>query len=219
MLGSSLLFFLLGHQLTLDMSLTLFMTLTFIGFCNAQGVGRWRGWMLLSWAGMGRRVHDQGADRGVLPIFALSVYSVLRRDFAPWRRLLLVRGALLFAVLGAPWLLLIQHRLPQFLQFFFVREPLPTLSDEDRGPLPALVVLHSGADGGILPWLLPALRCVCTDWRAGSAQPGFDIRRFAWVWCAVVFGFFSASDSKLIPYILPLFPALVLLMATRRCHA
>jgi 4-amino-4-deoxy-L-arabinose transferase-like glycosyltransferase len=62
----------------------------------------------------------------------------------------------------------------------------------------------------MLPWvvsLLPAL------WRScGRKAPGFDARRFLLVWCAVVFVFFSASSSKLIPYILPLFPALSLLV-------
>ncbi len=52
------------------------------------------------------------------------------------------------------------------------------------------------------------------DWRASSPRSGFDLRRFAWVWCVVVFVFFSTSDSKLITYIMPLFPQLALLMAT-----
>jgi 4-amino-4-deoxy-L-arabinose transferase-like glycosyltransferase len=214
MLGSSLLFFLLGHQLTLDMSLTLFTTVTFVGFCNAQRDGHWRRWMLLSWAGIAGAFLTKGLIAGVLPILTLIVYSVLQRDLAPWRRLLLVRGAVLFGVLSLPWLILIQHRLPQFFQFFFVREHIQRFLTkiEDRYQpwwffIPVLVA-------GILPWLLPALRALCVDWRASSARSGFDLRRFAWVWCVVVFVFFSASDSKLITYIMPLFPQLALLMAT-----
>jgi 4-amino-4-deoxy-L-arabinose transferase-like glycosyltransferase len=214
MLGSSLLFVLLGHQLTLDMSLTLFMTLTFVGFCNAQRGERWRGWMLLSWAGICGAFLTKGLIAGVLPLFTLIVYSVLQRDLAPWRRLLLVRGALLFAVLCLPWLILIQHRLPQFFQFFFVREHFQRFLTkiEDRYQpwwffIPILLA-------GILPWLVPALRALFVDWRRSASAPGFDARRFAWVWCVVIFVFFSASDSKLLPYILPLFPALALLMAT-----
>jgi 4-amino-4-deoxy-L-arabinose transferase-like glycosyltransferase len=55
--------------------------------------------------------------------------------------------------------------------------------------------------------LVPAL------WHAWRRKaPGFDARRFLLLWCAVVFVFFSASSSKLIPYVLPLFPALSLLV-------
>ena len=214
MLGSSLLFVLLGHQLTLDMSLTLYMTLTFIGFCNAQRAGRWQGWMLLSWAGIAAAFMTKGLIAGALPLFTLVVYSLLQRDLAPWRRLLLGRGALLFGVLCLPWLILIQHRLPQFFQFFFVREHFQRFLTkiEDRYQpwwyfIPILVA-------GILPWLLPALRALYGDWRGTVASPDFDARRFAWIWCVVIFVFFSASDSKLLPYILPMFPALALLMAT-----
>ena len=214
MLGSSLLFVLLGHQLTLDMSLTLFMTLTFAGFCNAQRAVRWQGWMLLSWAGIAGAFMTKGLIAGVLPLLTLSVYSALQRDMGPWRRLLLGRGTILFGVLCLPWLILIQHRLPQFFQFFFVREHFQRYLTriEDRYQpwwffIPILLA-------GILPWLLPALRSLYGDWRASASRPGFDTRRFAWVWCVVIFVFFSASDSKLLSYILPMFPALALLMAT-----
>ncbi len=214
MLGSSLLFVLLGQQLTLDMSLTLFTTLTFIGFCNAQRALRWQGWMVLSWLGMAGAFLTKGLIAGVLPIFTLIVYCLLSRDWTPWRRLLLVRGTALFALLCLPWLLLIQHRLPQFFQFYFVREHfqryLTKIEDRYQPWWFFIIVLVPG----ILPWLLPALRTLWRDWRAGGAHPGFDLRRFAWAWCVVTFIFFSASDSKLIPYILPMFPILALLMAS-----
>jgi 4-amino-4-deoxy-L-arabinose transferase-like glycosyltransferase len=48
------------------------------------------------------------------------------------------------------------------------------------------------------------------------APPGqFDAARLLWVWCVFVLVFFSFSDSKLVPYILPAVPALALLCATR----
>jgi hypothetical protein len=43
----------------------------------------------------------------------------------------------------------------------------------------------------------------------------FDPLRLLWVWCVFVLVFFSLSDSKLIPYILPAVPALALLCAGR----
>jgi len=44
----------------------------------------------------------------------------------------------------------------------------------------------------------------------------FDAARLLWVWCVFVMIFFSFSDSKLIPYILPAIPALALLCASRQ---
>ena len=214
MLGSSLWFLLLGHQLTLDMSLTLFMTLTFAGFCNAQRSERWRGWMLLCWAAMAGAFMTKGLIAGVLPLFTLIGYSALQRDLGPWRRLLPLRGSALFALLCLPWLLLIQHRLPQFFQFFFVREHFERFLTKIENRYQPWWFFIPILLAGILPWLAPALRSLCLDWRGSGARPGFDLRRFAWLWCVVIFVFFSASDSKLSTYILPMFPVLALLMAS-----
>ncbi len=41
----------------------------------------------------------------------------------------------------------------------------------------------------------------------------FDVRQFLWVWAVFVVVFFSLSDSKLIPYVLPALPALALMVA------
>ena len=214
MLGSSLWFLLLGHQVTLDMSLTLYMTLTFASFCNAQRSAHWRGWMLLCWAAIAAAFLTKGLIAGVLPLITLLLYSALQRDLGPWRRLLLVRGAALFALLCLPWLVLIQHRLPQFFQFFFVREHFERFLTKIENRYQPWWYFIPILLGGVLPWLLPALRSLCRDWRAGAPRAGFDLRRFAWLWCVVIFVFFSASDSKLSTYILPMFPVLALLMAS-----
>ena len=216
MLGSSLLFVLLGQQVTLDMGLTLWMTVAFAGFCAAQEATgtRRRYFMLLCWAGTAAAFLTKGLVAGVLPVMTLILYSLLQRDFTPWRRLELLRGLPLFLALSMPWFMLIQHRLPSFFNFFFVREHfqryLTHIEDRYQPWWFFILILLLGC----LPWLLPMLRALATGWRATAPRGRFDTRRFAWLWCVVVFVFFSTSDSKLIPYILPLFPQLALLMAT-----
>jgi 4-amino-4-deoxy-L-arabinose transferase-like glycosyltransferase len=65
---------------------------------------------------------------------------------------------------------------------------------------------------GSMPWTLPALRALCRGWRRSTGE--FDARLFLRVWVLFVLVFFSVSDSKLIPYLLPAFPALALLAAS-----
>jgi 4-amino-4-deoxy-L-arabinose transferase-like glycosyltransferase len=52
-----------------------------------------------------------------------------------------------------------------------------------------------------------------------GTPPGFDAARFLWLWVVFVVVFFSVSDSKLIPYVLPALPALALLIAARPAAA
>jgi hypothetical protein len=56
-----------------------------------------------------------------------------------------------------------------------------------------------------------ALQILPASWRRQEGQR-FQPRRFLLLWFVVVFGFFSASGSKLPSYILPMFPALALLL-------
>ncbi len=218
MLGSSLIVMLLSHQLTLDMSLTLYTTLTLVAFCIAQDAGteprhRTR-WMWLAWTGAAAAFLTKGLIAGVLPMLTLALYSVLQRDFGVWRRLGIAGGLPLFLLLAAPWFVLIQHRLPQFFDFFVVREHFQRFATrlEDRYQ-PWWFFLEILAIG-CLPWISPTVRALVTGWRASRPRGSFDARRLLWVWSIVVLVFFSASDSKLIPYILPMFPALALLTGT-----
>jgi 4-amino-4-deoxy-L-arabinose transferase-like glycosyltransferase len=202
----------------LDMSLTFFMTLTLVAFCAAQhretDVTARARFMWLAWASAAAAFLTKGLVAGVIPVLSLAGYSLLQRDFAAWRRLHIGVGLVLFLLIAAPWLVLIQHRLPQFFDFFIVREHFKrfaTLVEDRYQPwwffLEVLVV-------GSLPWLVPMLRALATGWRAGPPAERFDTRRLLWVWSIVVLVFFSLSDSKLIPYILPMFPALALLAAS-----
>jgi len=218
MLLSTLGIFILGQQLTLDMGLTLFLTLTLAAFCVAQDAAtpeaRRRYWMWLAWVSAAAAFLTKGFVALVLPALTLIAYSLLYRQWRPWRRLSIISGLALFALITVPWCVLMQRRVPQFFEFFFVREHLQRFLTriEDRYEpvwffIPVLAV-------GSLPWIVPAARALGSAWRSARAPADFAPRAFLWVWIVVVFVFFSLSDSKLIPYILPLFPALGLLMAS-----
>src|SRR5207302_10464499 len=64
---------------------------------------------------------------------------------------------------------------------------------------------------GILPWLTVFLWTARRMWTdAPVGRNGFSWQRFAVVWSAFIFVFFSVSGSKLPSYILTMFPALAL---------
>jgi 4-amino-4-deoxy-L-arabinose transferase-like glycosyltransferase len=212
--GSSLLYAIVGHILTLDMSLTFFMSASMFAFALAQqgpGDAARRRWMLLAWASAALAVLTKGLVGLVLPAGAVAAYVLLHRDWKLLSRLELVRGGLLFLALAAPWFVMVSLANPEFPHFFFVREHVERFLTKEHGRyqpawyfLPILLV-------GILPWIVSLFPALRGAW-ARTAPAGFQTRRFLLLWCAVVFVFFSASDSKLPAYILPLFPALSLLI-------
>jgi 4-amino-4-deoxy-L-arabinose transferase-like glycosyltransferase len=200
------------------MSLTFHMTLSLTAFLLAQTAARPRPWMLLAWAAAGFGVLTKGLVAAAIPAAVLIMYSLYARDFAPWRRLCIGWGLPLFLAITVPWHWLAARRLPDFLEFFFVHEHVaryltPIADRQEPWWFFGGVFL-----AGCTPWILPALRALGGGWRRGGALGGADVGKFQpvlflWIWVIFIGVFFSLSDSKLMPYILPVMPALALLIA------
>lgn len=204
-----------GHVNTLDMGLSGMMTLALCGLLLGQrddATGRERrNWMLACWAGMGLAVLSKGLIGVVLPGAVLVVYTLFSRDWAIWKRLHSGLGLLVFFAITTPWFVLVSLRNPEFPHFFFIHEHFQRFTSKvhhREGPLyyfiPLLVV-------GIVPWLGMLIPSI---WAARSdATSGFQPKKMLLVWAGFIFIFFSISSSKLPSYILPIFPALALLIA------
>jgi len=219
-LSASSLFVLLGHQMTLDMLLSFFLTASLCCLLMAQvrrdASSHWRRWMLGCWAAMAFAVLTKGLIGMLIPAAGAGVYVIWQRDWLLLRRLNVRWGLPLFAAIAVPWFVLAARANAQFLNFFFVREHIQrflTPIEHRTEPwwffAPVLVV-------GIAPWLPQAARALGVPFLAPVRPGQFDAVRLLWSWCVFVLVFFSFSDSKLIPYILPAVPALALLCASRK---
>lgn len=208
-LASMLLYLAMGHINALDMGLAFFLELSVFGFLLAQDGAR--RWMLIAWIGLALAVLSKGIVALVLTGGTLVLYSLLTRDWSPWRRFEFARGLPLFLLVAAPWFIAVSLANPEFPRFFFIHEHFERfLTTVHRRTEPAwffIPILLLGA----LPWTTMALQALPQAWPK-RAMPEFQARRFLLLWCVVVFGFFSVSGSKLPSYILPLFPALALLL-------
>ncbi len=215
--SASSLFVLLGHQLTLDMLLSFCLTAALSCFLMAQAQSaaspHWRTWMLGCWAAMALAVLTKGLIGALIPAATLASYVVWHRDRQLLRRLNLRWGLALFSAIALPWFVLAARANPRFLTFFFVREhfqrfltPIEHRTEPWWFFAPVLVV-------GIMAWLPQAARVLGSTIVKRAAHGQFATDRLLWTWCVFVMIFFSCSDSKLIPYILPAVPALALLCA------
>jgi 4-amino-4-deoxy-L-arabinose transferase-like glycosyltransferase len=209
-------FLIVGHLNLLDAGLTFWLTAAVFAFTRAQSAApaspAERNWMLLAWAAAALAVLSKGIVVGVLAGGALIVYTLIERDVRPWRRLHPVAGLPLFLVLAAPWFIAVSRRNPGFASFFFVHEHFArflTTVHQRVEPwwffLPLLLL-------GVLPWMAPLARAIAPAWgEAPAPASGFRPRRFLLIYAAVTLVFFSASGSKLAPYILPMFTVLAAL--------
>ena len=226
----------IGHLNLLDGAFTFWLTAAVLAFSLGQraavGSSSERRWMLLAWAGAALAVLSKGIVVAVLAGLALVVYTILERDAGPWRRLHVLTGLPLFLLIAAPWFVIVSMRNPEFPGFFFVHEHFArflTTVHERAGPwwyfLPFLLIM-------VLPWAQVIYGAVRDGWvdppeqmatppqtqhfkPSGWSDPGiggFKPRKFLLIYAAGTLLFFSVSGSKLPPYIMPMVPALAVLV-------
>ena len=214
-LGGCAWYVLNAHILTLDAGVTFWMSVglgsLFIAQRDDATPEEERGWMLAAWAALALAVLSKGLIGVVLPGAAMVVYTLLLRDWSLWRRLHPVGGLLVFLAIAAPWFVAVSLRNGEFFDFFFVHEHFARFLTGEAHREGAWWYFVPIFVAGILPWLTVFLWTARRMWTdAPVGRNGFSWQRFALVWSAFIFVFFSVSGSKLPSYILPMFPALAL---------
>ena len=215
-LASSPMWIISGHMNSLDMGLSAFLVAALCSLLlaqSSQSKSSTRHWMWLCWTFMALATLSKGLIGGAIPAMVLIAYSFTNWDWKIWKRLHIVSGMLLFLVITAPWFLLVAQRNPEFLEFFFIHEHLQRFTQNAHsrtGPvyyfIPLLVV-------GFLPWVMQLSGAFRKAWRTRCRD--FSSSWLLACWSAVIFAFFSASHSKLPGYIIPIFPALAMLVGIK----
>ena len=213
-LASSFLYFAIGHIAILDMGVTFFMALSLFALLlgqTANNPSAQRNWMLVCWMGMALSMLSKGLIGIAIPGAVLILYSLLARDIAIWKRLHFLPGLILFTVVTVPWFVLVSRANPEFLWFFFIHEHFLRYLTPEAGRMHPWYTFIPVVLLGILPWLGALPDTLHGAWPATPTR-GFSAEKMLTVWTVFIFVFFSISHSKLVPYVLPIFPSLALLI-------
>ncbi len=194
----------------LDSLLALLVTSALLSFhtaIEARAEGRPdRLYTLLAWAAIAFGVLTKGPVALAVPLMVAAPYALWRRaSWAVWNPL----GPLLMAAIIAPWVWFMEDRLPGYLEYVAITETWQRVSSDELQRTQPWWYFLVIAGTGFLPWWPLALGRRRLD-------GGIDARRmFCFLWLLVPLVFFSLSRSKLPQYILPLMPAVALLLASR----
>jgi 4-amino-4-deoxy-L-arabinose transferase-like glycosyltransferase len=212
LLAMSPYFGIIGHLDLLDAGFTFWMCATVLAFTLAQSApersATERGWMLVCWAVAALAILSKGIVVFVLAGGTLILYSVVERDFRPWRRMHVRLGVPLLLALAAPWFILVSLRNPDFAPFFFVHEHFSRFLTKEAQRVEPWWYFLALLAVGALPWLVPLARAAVSAWREPASNRPFKPLKFLLFFAALTLVFFSMSDSKLATYILPMFPPL-----------
>lgn len=215
-LATSGIFIAFARVATPDMILTAAMSAALLAallFTKASGRARLIYWVL-SCLFMGLGVLAKGLVGAVLVLAILVVYFWVTGQLRSvrWRDCLV--GLVVFLAVAGTWYVPVTMRHGwSFIEEFFIRHHLERYTTNEFGHPQPFYFFLLVALAGTAPWvfmLVPAAG------RLRSLAPRNDNRdsllTLAWVWVAVPLVFFSVSESKLPGYILPIFPALAVII-------
>lgn len=213
-LGTAPLYLALARVAIIDMAVTFFLSASLTCFWLAQvrdadRAARWLWYGAFAAAALATLA--KGLIGVLIPGAVVFLFLLLTRRWSVLARVPWLGGLFLFFAIAVPWHVLAARRIPGFLEFYFIHEHLlryATPAAERQEPfwyfVPVLLL-------GLLPWsgFLPA---VARLFRRGTLRQGPEVAFLA-VWAGFIVLFFSASQSKLIPYVLPACPPLAVLVA------
>lgn len=202
-LATSVEYFYLGKAAVTDITLTFFMTASLLLYLREK--------YYPAYAAAGLAVLTKGPVAIVLPAAIVLAHLVWTRDIGKIKRIKLVSGTLLMLLVASPWYLAMYHFhgmdfVNTFLGFHNVTRFLKP--EHPSGTLwyyyiPVLLL-------GFFPWTVFLGQAGKRIWQERKGPVGRELSFLA-IWAGAVFVFFSLSQTKLISYILPMYPPLALI--------
>ncbi|HWR43776.1 glycosyltransferase family 39 protein [Sporomusa sp.] len=203
-LSTSLEYFYLGKAAVTDVTLTFFITACLLLYLRKK--------YYLAYVAAGLAVLTKGPIGIVFPVAIILIHLILTRNLGSLRYMKIFSGGALVLAVALPWYLAMFHFhgmdfVNTFLGFHNVTRFLQP--EHSSGTLwyyyiPVLLL-------GFFPWTIFLVQSVWAALQNRDSEQGSELVFFV-IWAMVVFAFFTVSQTKLISYILPMYPPLALLV-------
>ena len=210
-------FVIVGQLNLLDSGLCFFLTASAFAYLLAgdcsPGSRAERNWMLWAAAALALAILSKGPVALLLAGVTVVVHAIATGSIRALHRWWLRYTVPLFLLICAPWFIAVSLRNPEFPQFFFVHEHIDRFLTDVHERVEPWWYFIPCIFLATLPWIRTFVRSPSKLGIAPLRSPLHSIPWFLAILSGVVFLFFSASHSKLAPYVLPMMPALAVVLA------
>lgn len=216
-LATSALYFGAAHYANLDLEVAVLVSTTLLFFflgIKATRPFSSHVWIYLAYTFAGLAILTKGLIGFAFPAAIVGSWTLLTRQWQNMRKLHLLTGPCLTLAIILPWYLLAQKANPEFFHFFFIVQQISRfLSTTDFNNQVAWWFYFPIVLAGFLPWTLFIAGMLISNTQAIWKQcHQEDKKLYLLLWVLLIFTFFSIPHSKTLGYILPIFPALALLV-------
>jgi len=216
-LATSILYYALSRLISLDMPVSVLLTASLLSFLlgtrePAGATRRLFFWGFYAFAALATLT--KGLIGIVFPGMIIFAWMLIMNEWRILRSMYLPSGLALFLLIAAPWHILVSRANPEFFDFYFIREHFQRYLTKVHHHYKPAWFYAPILIGGMFPWsvfLVQAVRHAVPP-NSWKERKNYAPEIFLLLWALFIFLFFSASSSKLIPYLLPVLPPLALLI-------
>jgi len=208
-LATSLEYFYLGKAAVTDMTLNFCLMASLLAFIEKR--------FLLFYLFSGLAVVTKGPIGLFFPAVIAFFYLLVMNRWGELRRMSIIKGSSLFFLVAAPWYLMMTYfHGSAFIETFLGFHNVTRFTSPEHAVgavwyyfIPVLLV-------GFFPWTPILFQSVWAAFTCNRKER--PLLLFFLLWAAVVFLFFSVSATKLVSYILPMFPPLAVIAGWYIAH-
>lgn len=202
-LVTSIEYFYLGKAAVTDITLNLFLTCSLLSFISKKYYSYY------IFAGLAALT--KGPIGLFFPSVIVLIYLIITNNLKELRQMKILPGVIIFSIIALPWYIIMYNFhgnvfIDTFLGFHNVTRF--TTPEHPSGTLwyfyiPVLIV-------GFFPWIAILMQSVYNSLM--NSRQKFNELAFLNTWMFVVFLFFSFAQTKLVSYILPMYPPMAIIV-------
>jgi 4-amino-4-deoxy-L-arabinose transferase-like glycosyltransferase len=216
-LSTSILYYGAGHYADMDAEVAIFIVSSLLFFLlGVHRLGhksaKWYFWLAYVFAAIS--FLTKGLIGIVFPAAIIGVWILLQNKWWLLLRIRLISGLVLFAIIIAPWLILVQQQNPGFLYTFFIQQQFLRFAASGFNnvqPFWFYIAIIAIGFGAWICFLPQTIALTIQKIKTKATEASYLL--FLWIWIIFVFIFFSIPKSKMVGYILPMFPPLAIVLA------
>ncbi len=215
-LGSSALFFGMSRALLTDMVFSMFVCLSLLLFMMLREYKNHAAKFLMCYAAIATCVALAILSKGligiVIPGLVVLAWCLCSKEWHLVFNRYLPLALVLLSIIAVPWHWYMEKSYPGFLDFYFVHEHFTRYLTQEHNRFKPWWFFIPVVFFGLMPWFLYLPQAIWHQLKNIKLQsPSPDL--FLILWFLVPMVFLSLSNSKLVPYIIPLLPPLAILVA------
>jgi hypothetical protein len=217
LLATSVLYYGAAHYANLDLEVAVLVSTTLLFFLlglKAPQTQQSRLWIYAAYLFAGLAILTKGLIGIAFPVMIIGSWTLLLGKWDNIKKVRPFSGLMIMLAIVLPWYIQAQMANPEFFHFFFIVQQISRfLSTNDFNNQVPWWFYFPIVLAGFLPWTLFIFSTLIKNCRQiwqNRQQQATPLYLMLWVF--LIFIFFSIPHSKTIGYILPIFPALALLV-------